>query len=166
MSYQHRQGYFFIEALVAMMLVSVVMGATLSLLSNASSVSQGNKRQITELMLCEELMENLRQQWFSAVDPVAEILVQIDVDERLPEPLGGMGWRDTGVRCPWPAALKALYSAQYRIQPLLTDTSGELKHVRSGTLFQLQVRVLSAGQDTGTISLITFLPLKGVLSSE
>jgi len=162
-----RQAYFFVEALVAMMIVSVVLGGTLVALTTASSISQGNKRQLTALILCEELVETLRQQWFASPDPITQFINYVDPDEQLPEPLNGLGWRDTSskdrCRCPWPAALQRQYSGQYKIEPLLPlpGENGVIKRVQPGTLFQLQVRVQSANQDE-TVSLFTFLPLSGV----
>ena len=171
-NHRNRQGYFFIEALVAMMIVSLALGGTLTSISTASSVARGNKRQFTGLILCEELMENLRHQWISSPDPVARILGQVDPDFpgdlhdlELLEGLSELGWRDTCVRCPWPEAFKTLYSGQYRIQEVLEDSSGKLKHVQPGTLFQLQVRVRAINQDE-TIVLVTFLPLSGVPGGE
>ena len=170
----NRKGFFFLEALVAMVLVSVVLGGTLTSLTRAGAVSQGNKSQFTELILCEELMENLRHQWFSisSTDRGKKF-----VDQGTENPFGEIetdraesGWRSATAldeRCPWPATLTNIYSGQYRIQPLLTDLTGELyddkrritdkARVEPGTLFQLEVRVRLINQDE-VVSLVTFLP--------
>jgi len=152
-----RKGYFFVEALIAMMIVSAILGGTLTLLSSASAVAQGNRRQLTELVLCEELMESIRQQWFSSADPVAEIFHKVDLDEQS-GPQVITDWRNTSVRPgwpKWPPAFERTYSGQYKIQPL------DVKHVQANTLFLLHVRVKSNNQDE-MVSLCTFLPLTGV----
>lgn len=177
----YRGGYFFLEAFVAMMLVAVVLGGTLTALSNAISISEASKRHLSRLILCETAMETLRHQWFQSPDPYTEIFMHIDEDEVLGEPLGSIGWRELRFRRretndsvpPWPAALQEKYFGQYRLQILLTQREepsvpgepakerdlGDM--VKPGTLFRLQVRVRSA-QDEEFVSLVTILPLSGV----
>lgn len=162
-----RRGYLFLEALVAMMIVSVVLGGTLTALSTAGAVSQEKKRQLVRIMLCEDVIENIRHQWTSSPDPVALLHVAVDIDEELPEPMKSLGWRDTCIRCPWPPAIQSAYTGRYRIQPVLRDRfEQEIDPVRPGTLFRLDVRVSSSDQGDEDTSLVTFLPVPGPLEAE
>lgn len=164
---QKRCGYFFLEALVAMMIVSVVIGGTLTSLTRAEGISRQKKRQMMRIMLCEDVIESIRYQWNTASDPVQLIHATVDLDEELPEPMKSLGWRDTVVRCPWPTAVHAEYTGRYRIQPVLRDRHGnEIDPVRPGTLFQLDVRVSSSAMGDEDTSLITFLPVPGPLEEE
>lgn len=161
-----------------MMIVSVVIGGTLTALTRAEAVSRQKRRQMVRIMLCEDALENIRHQWITSPDPIASLYAQIDPDEQLPEPMHSLGWRDTAFRCPWPISVAAEYAGRYRIQALLkqqvidmdytTDVVEEveldLDPVRAGTLYRLDVSVSSDNRNNEITVLSTFLAVPGPLN--